>query len=155
TTAGANAATTLNSGTLILGGNNAIAGGTLNLMGGTLQASTPVNLTNTVNLNNSAVTISGSNAIVFSGPMVLAGQNDTLTVSNTAATIVTGVVQDAANNPARVLTKAGTGTLTLTGANTYTALTNLLSGTLNVQNNSALGLSASNAVAGNANSGST
>ena len=99
TTPGVNSTTTLNSGTLTLGANNAVAGGSLNLTGGTLLASTPVNLTNTVNLSNSSVTIGGSSAIVFSGPMNLAGLGNILTVTNTAQTFLTGVLQDAASEP--------------------------------------------------------
>ena len=71
--------------------------------------------------------------------MFLAGVNDTLTVNNTAATIIAGAINDNPAGPARSLTLTGTGTLTLTGTNTYTAQTNILGGTVNIQNSAALG----------------
>ena len=132
-------ATTLNSGTLILGANNAISGGILNLIGGTLQATTGVTLPNSVNLNTSNVTLAGSNPIVFSGIVSLAGLNNTITVANTALTAITGPIVDNTTLIARSLTKLGTGTLTLSGTSTYSAQTNILAGTVNVQSTFALG----------------
>src|SRR5262249_39605324 len=129
--------TTLNSGTLTFAANNA-GTGAYTLTGGILQGTTALLLPGAVTLNNSAVTLGGSSPIVFTGAMLLNGVNDTLTVANTAPTIITGVVQDGLV-AARALTKAGAGTLTLTGANTFTGLTNVLSGVLNVQSATALG----------------
>lgn len=149
------AITSLSSGTLVLGNSNVRPAGTLVLNGGTLLAATAVTVTTAVTLTNSAVTIGGSSSIVFTGAVTLGGFNDTPTVTNTAPTFFGGVIQDAATNPARGFTKAGTGTVTLTGANTYTGLTTVAGGTLNVQNNTALGLQATNTVGGNTGSGTT
>ena len=130
--------TTLDGGTLTVAANN-LGNVPLALIGGTLTAGTTLIVTGATTLNNSKVTIGGSNAIVFAGAVTLAGLNDTLSVTNTAPTVITGVVQDSAISPARALTLNGTKTLTLSGANTYSALTNVLSGTLNIQNSFALG----------------
>ena len=130
--------TTLDGGTLNVANNN-LGNGALTLTAGTLTAGTTLTVSGTTTLNNSIVTIAGSNPVVFTGAVTLAGLNDSLAVNNTATTIITGIVQDAAINPARALTINGTRTLTLSGSNTYSAFTNVLSGTLNIQNNFALG----------------
>jgi len=61
----------------------------------------------------------------------------TLTVGSVADTIFSGVVQNGSGTVG--LTKAGSGALTLSGANTYTGGTNLTGGTLNINNASAIG----------------
>ncbi len=139
--------TTLNGGTLTVASNSVL--GALTLNGGTLKSSTSVTLTGAVTLNNSAVTLGGSNALVFTGAWNLAGQNDTLNVTDTTPVIIQGVIQDAnnqgaviptgANSPAKTFTKTGAGTVILTGTNTYTALTYILGGTVNLQNSAGLG----------------
>ena len=59
------------------------------------------------------------------------------TGANNASTIFSGVIQNTGGTLG--LTKAGTGTFTLTGADTYTGATTVSAGTLNIQNNTALG----------------
>ena len=130
--------TTLDGGTLNVAANN-LGTGALTLIAGTLTAGTAMTVTGTTTLNNSIVTFAGSSAILFNGAVTLAGLNDTLTDNNTAPTVITGVVQDAPISPARALTLNGTKTLIVTGTNTYSAVTNVLSGTLNIQNSFALG----------------
>ncbi len=115
----------------------------LNLIGGTLQASTSVVLSNAVSLNNSNVTIGGTSPIVFAGTVSLAGFNNTLSVTNTAPTAVTGIIEDNNVNAALALTKMGGGTLTLTGTNTFSDQVNILGGIVNIQNSSALGSNSS------------
>ncbi|MEK8050518.1 autotransporter-associated beta strand repeat-containing protein [Ideonella sp. DXS22W] len=63
-----------------------------------------------------------------SGAITLAG-NATLGVADGAALSLSGVIADA-DATARALTKAGTGTLTLSGANTYSGGTTVSAGTL-------------------------
>src|SRR5207248_2239798 len=60
----------------------------------------------------------------------------TVTVGANTLT-VGGVISD--GTTATALTKAGAGTLVLTGANTYSGLTTVSAGILNIQNGSALG----------------
>ena len=79
----------------------------VNINGGTLQASTAVTLPNAVTLNNAALTIAGSNSIVFSGTFNLSGFNDTLNVTSSAPTVITGLIQDAVTNPAHAFSKMG------------------------------------------------
>ena len=57
------------------------------------------------------------------------------------STEVSGVVQDGGDfgGPGGSLMKTGTGTLTLSGANTYSGGTTLAAGTLRLENNQALG----------------
>ena len=129
---------TISSGTLNVVANN-LGTGNLNLVGGTLTAGSALTISGTTTLNNTNVTIGGSSGVDFTGLVTLAGLNDTLNVTDTAPSFIGGVIQDAATSPARSFSITGTGTLELTGSNTYNAFTNALGGTLNVQNSLALG----------------
>src|SRR4029077_18849597 len=75
--------------------------------------------TQNLNLGTGAVTLGASRTVTVNG--------STLTVG--------GVISGSGFS----LTKAGSGTLTLSGANTYTGGTTLNAGTLNINNASALG----------------
>ncbi len=124
-------ATALTGATLNLGTTTAIGSGTITLVSGGLQASPAggVLITNAVTLSNSNVTLGGSNPLLFSGGIALNGTNDTLTASNTAVTAFDGVISGAG-----ILTKAGPGTLVLANnANTYTSLTFINAGIIQVQ----------------------
>ena len=85
---------------------------------------------------------SGSGAIVLSGGTINLAAAETITVNNTTDTI-SSILAGAATS----LTKAGTGTLILSGINTYTGLTNVSAGTLTISdastftNTSAINLS--------------
>ncbi len=132
--------TTLAGVTLNLGVNLAIGAGALNLISGSLQASTAngVLLTNATTFNNSTVTLGGSNPLLFTG-VTLNGVNNTLIVTNSAPTVFAGVVSGAGN---LIVAASSTGTLVLSGANTYTGQTFINGGTVQVQNNAAFGTSA-------------
>ncbi len=64
----------------------------------------------------------------------------TLTVgSNNLDTVFAGVIQEAAGSTGSSVTKTGTGSLTLSGASTYTGGTGVLSGELNIENTAGSG----------------
>ena len=85
---------------------------------------------------NSLTFGSQSGAIILSGGTIsLGGTTPTITVNNAADTISSAITGSAG------LTKNGTGTLTLSGNNTYTGPTTLNAGKLSVGNNSAFGTS--------------
>ena len=71
----------------------------------------------------------------------MAGINNILNLFTGVTTIIGGVISNTTNTTvnSRALTKTGGGTLILTGANTYNALTNILQGAVIVQNGSAFG----------------
>jgi len=133
-------------------------------VGNGLTQNTPANLTiantgvggsNTVSLG-ATTTISGS-LIMTSGILNLAANATTVgdlqgsanitsntagavtltTGSNNASTTYSGVISNGSGTVA--LTKNGTGTLTLSGANTYSGTTTLSAGTLNINNATAIG----------------
>ena len=132
--------TTLNAGTLRIGDNNALGTGNFTINGGTFAG-------------NDANARTITNAITMGGNVTLGDATGTgnLTLSNinlNAATrqftvgnntTVAGVISNGAS--AAGLTKAGAGTLTLNGANTYTGTTTVNAG--------AVTLGASAAIAGN------
>ncbi len=92
-----------------------------------LPTNTPVMLavaTSTLNLNDVSQTIGSLNGVA--GSSVLIGQNDVLTIGNdNTSTTFPGVISGAGG-----VTKIGSGNLTLTGANTYSANTFVRSGTV-------------------------
>src|SRR3982074_1507308 len=97
-------------------------------------------LTNTGTAGASAINAantSGTNTI--HAPIVLgagAGSTQTFTQAAGGSLAVIGVISNTNNV---TLAKAGTGTLTLAGANTYSGGTTINAGTLNINNASALG----------------
>lgn len=132
-----------------------LAGGTLALQfGGTLQLGANNDFATftasslTFNAGAGAFTL-GGNAISLAGGITNNSSNtqtigiglnltaDSNLNANTAALTVGGIIDGAFG-----ITKSGTGTLTLNGANTYTGVTNLSAGTLIAGHNQALGTTA-------------
>lgn len=84
---------------------------------------------------NAAITVnSGAGLFTVASNLAFTGATPTVTVSNTAGAVFSGVVGGAGS-----LTKAGTGTLTLSGVNNYSGGTTINAGRVITQNTSALG----------------
>ena len=133
---------TLSAGQLNVNSASAIGTGTFTINGGTTLDNTTA----------AAITLSTNNAQVWSGDFTFAGTRNlslgTGAVPLSASRIVTvtantltvgGVISGAFS-----LTKAGAGALTLSGANSYSAGTNLNAGQLNINNATAIGSGAFN-----------
>ncbi|MEW6156630.1 MAG: autotransporter-associated beta strand repeat-containing protein, partial [Verrucomicrobiota bacterium] len=115
----------LDAGTLALGHNSAAGTGVLTLNGGAVEAANgDRTIDNTVTLAGN-VSFGGNDALVLSGATTLTGDR-TLTVNNT--TTFSGVIGESGG--ARSLTKAGSGTLIISGANSYSGSTTVSAGTL-------------------------
>ena len=135
------------SGTLILSdadtytGGTTITGGTLALAGGgSLSSSGSVSVGAGATFDISELTtnvtigdLSGSGTVALGARTLIIDTSDSTTFSGT---ITDGGINGGSGGS---LTKQGAGTLILSGANTYTGGTILNTGTIQVQNNSALG----------------
>jgi fibronectin-binding autotransporter adhesin len=135
--------TTLTAGTLNINNNSALGTGTFTINGGTID-STIANIT----LNNNAQTWGnvGAGSFTFDGTnndlnlgtgAVTLKRSMTVTTNGTHNLTVGGIIGGGFG-----LTKAGAATLTLSGANTYTAGTTIQSGTLDIGTNTSLGTGA-------------
>ncbi|RYD34349.1 MAG: hypothetical protein EOP87_09385, partial [Verrucomicrobiaceae bacterium] len=134
--------TTLNAGTLNFGNAGALGSGLFTINGGTLNTSggNIVISTNNTQVWNANFAFTGSNSLnLGTGAVSLgttAGTERTITVNGNTLT-VGGVISN--GTTANALIKAGTGGLTLSGANLHTGGTTLNAGTLNINNANALG----------------
>ncbi len=110
------------SGTLTLSGTNSGSSAAILVNGGALAVASDANLTSgTVTLQNSNLRITGAGTI--DNNIVLSGGSGGI-VADAAATL-SGVISGGG-----LLAKSGTGTLKLTGTNTYSGATNVASGSL-------------------------
>jgi uncharacterized repeat protein (TIGR01451 family) len=119
--------TVLSAGTLTVGTNSALGTGALTITSGTITATHgPVSLANALTLGGN-FTVAGSQALTFTGTTTLTGTR-TITVTNTSSTKLAGNIGQSASGLG--LTKAGAGTLILSGTNSYTGTTTINAGTL-------------------------
>ncbi len=125
----------LATGTLVIANNNALGTGTFTIGAGTTLntgASAIANAGNNVQNWDGNFTFTGTNQLNLGTGAVTLADNVIATVSAQTLT-VGGAIGDGASTFG--LTKAGAGTLTLSGNNTYGGLTNLSTGTLNLNGN--------------------
>jgi fibronectin-binding autotransporter adhesin len=133
------------SGTLVLGGANAYSGATT-VSGGTLQAgatnvfsaASAFSLANTagvvLDLNNANQTVGSLAGGGTTSGNVSLGSGTLTTGGNNTSTTFSGTISGTGG-----LTKVGTGTFTLTGANAYSGSTQVTAGTLLVNNTTGSG----------------
>ena len=138
TISGANASSGLvktGAGTLVLGGAHSYAG-TTDILAGVLAVSGSLADTTTVKVAQGATyqlnvsdTVAGIEGAGNINGGALTGATATLTVSGNT-TPFSGVIGDGASGGKLALNKVGSGTLTLSGLNTYTGATSVNAGTL-------------------------
>ncbi len=114
--------TNLNNGTLSLGNLNALGSGTFTINGGAIDTTVASLANNNAQAWNNNFTFIGSNALNMGTGAVTLGNN--VIVTTTANTLTEG----GAISGNFSLTKAGTGTMILTGANTFTGALTILGG---------------------------
>jgi fibronectin-binding autotransporter adhesin len=113
-----------------------ITGGTLTVTGGAALAdAVAVNVAGGATFNVAQSEAIGSLAGVAGSSATIAAGQTLTTGGNNASTEFAGVISGANG----ALTKAGTGTFTLSGSNTYTGGTTISAGTLAITNDAALG----------------
>ena len=129
---GSTSSLTLSAGTLVVGNNKAIgaAGNTLKLNGGTIQAAGGAKtIANNLTIGGNII-FGGTDPLTFTTPTFALGGSRTFTVNNTKTTFGGVITGTSAQN----FTTTGTGTLELTGANTYSGNTTVNQGTLLANN---------------------
>ncbi|MCE9591263.1 MAG: autotransporter-associated beta strand repeat-containing protein, partial [Planctomycetes bacterium] len=128
--------TTVSAGTLTYGANNVIATGAVTVNGATAVLDLGANHTDTVG----TVTVDGGGSITGTGTSALTSTGTFEMKSGSVSAILAGAV---------ALNKTTTGTVTLSGANTYTGVTTISNGTLSAGN---IVVSGGNSNLGNASS---
>ncbi|NBV87018.1 MAG: hypothetical protein EBS01_12330, partial [Verrucomicrobia bacterium] len=117
--------TAFNAGTLVLGNNAALGSGSLTLASGvTLDACVPLTLPSPAQTWSGTLNFTGTSVLdMGSGPV-------TLTSDQTVNVVAGSLTVSGINGGAFALTKAGNGSLILSGTNFYTGVTNVTAGTL-------------------------
>ena len=145
--------TSLGAGTLVIGNSSALGSGTLTVTGGSVAATGTQITTNLVNANGDFA-IGGTGALTL-GDMTL-NANRSITNNNTISTTTLGYISGTTRNltisgngntevagvigtTTGTLTKNGSGSLTLSASNTYTGITTINGGTLQLGNGGSFG----------------
>ena len=111
---------------MVAGSDTAFGTGTLTINGGTLQASGTRTLANAVTVGgNFAIGGGATDSLTLSGTIGLGAGTRIITVNSTGSTTLVGVISGTA-----LLSKAGAGSLILSGANTYSGGTTVSAGIL-------------------------
>ena len=137
---------TLNQGTLNLNSNTAPGTGTLTIAGGTLDntsGGTVILTNNNPQSWNGDFTFTGTNSLVMGTGAVTLGAGRQVTVSNNTLTIGGNI-----SGAGLTFTKAGAGTLALTGASSTVGQVNLNAGSLSVGGSTTLNTGDFNSLAG-------
>jgi autotransporter-associated beta strand protein len=145
--------TSLGAGTVVIGNSSAFGSGTLTITGGTVAATGTQITTNLVNANgdfaiggtgaltlgdmtlNANRSITNNNTISTTTLGYISGSTRNLTISGNGNTEVAGVISTTTGT----LTKNGSGSLTLSASNTYTGITTINGGTLQLGNGGSFG----------------
>jgi len=120
---------------------------TLTIASGITNSDTAaVTFYNTTTLGGTQTWANNGAALTFNGNVNLGSGSSgyTLTVAGAGAVNIAGTIADGGSS-AGGLVYSGTGTLTLSGANTYTGATTISSGTISIQNAGALGTASNTA----------
>ena len=125
------------------------SGAAINLNGNRTAASLTINTLSAFSITNSTLTLSSGDITrndiagteadhtITSG--IALGADGSWTINGSGSLIASGVISGS-----QKLTKLGTGTLVLSGVNTFSGLTTVSAGVLNAQNSSAFGTTAGN-----------
>ena len=108
-------------GAIIISGNGSFDNGT----------GSPLTVANALEMSGGSPTFVGTSNMTINGAVTISGANRTITVTANTLTLGGNIGQDAS---ARNLTKAGNGTLILSGTSAYTGATTISAGTL-ISNN--------------------
>jgi autotransporter-associated beta strand protein len=127
--------TTLSTGQLDLNNANAAGSGALTIAGGSLgnSSGSAVTLANNSQNWSGNFSFAGANDLNLGTGAVTLGANSTVTVSTNSLTVGGDI------GGAYTLSKAGAGTMVLSGANSHSGTTTVSAGVLNIRNGSALG----------------
>lgn len=128
--------TTFGGGTARANNNSAFGTGTLVFTGGAIDTSATRTFSNAITVSSN-ITFGGTAALTLSANIALGASRVITTNGSGGALTLSGVVSGATFK----LTKAGTNTLTLTNANTYSGGTDIGAGTLKAGNTQALSTS--------------